>query len=426
MKNNIILFYKKQSLITKLIIPSIVAVLLGIIFTIAIIKQVQVIRINTTALQKEIIPALEKATTNILIIENISETLTFAVIVSELDILNNIKSNYIIEKNLSNIKSMKSMTFPNLDKYLISFKKYFKTAIKQSYKIINSSSEDIGDSKDLDDLLKLYKEVKNNFLVLKSNMEKEIFLRTSLIKKTSIQIIYFIISYILAFILIMAFLSFNIYSDFNKRLKNLGEKLTQLDIKKVINKKTNIDELDILSHNIDKTLSNFNKLEKEKEQIEEFSQKDQLTKLYNRHYLSKMFDQFLEKNIHYGIILLDIDHFKRVNDTYGHQAGDKVLVKFAKILQQKTREFDIVSRWGGEEFLIIILNVSVDTLFSIAQKIRKTIEAETFDEVGKITASFGISLRNEGVSSTDTIELADKALYDAKKFGRNMVKISRK
>jgi diguanylate cyclase (GGDEF)-like protein len=425
MKKNIVVLYYKLSLFVKLTIPSIVAVLLGIIFTGIIIKEVQTVQKNTTHLQKEIIPALEKATNNISMLKKISENLTFAVIVSEKGMIYEIKSNIFIEENLKEIMTLEFLKKEDVNEYLTSFKEYFKAAVEQSSKIISTSSVDLGNSVELASLLSLYNKVENDFLILKHEIDREIFLRTSVVKKTSTQIIYFVITFIFVFTAIMLLLSFTIYSDFNNRLRILREKLTQLDMKKSIKKDINLDELDILSSNIDKALKDFDKLEKEKFIIEEIARRDQLTKLYNRRYANTVFDKLINKKINYGLVLLDIDYFKKVNDTYGHKVGDEVLVKFAKVLKRETREGDVVARWGGEEFLIIIINTSLDAVFNIAQKIRKAIYNETFEKVGKVTASFGIALYHDGLFPDDIIELADKALYEAKKSGRNIVKMIR-
>jgi len=155
------------------------------------------------------------------------------------------------------------------------------------------------------------------------------------------------------------------------------------------------------------------------------AQIDQLTNLYNRHYMKSLFDRLDSESVPFGVILLDIDYFKSINDTYGHQVGDSALVKFSKILNQSTRKNDIIARWGGEEFLIVVSNTSDAMLIDIAEKIREAIESTLFDKVGKITASFGVSSCRYDLSSKEAIELADIALYRAKEGGRNRVELYR-
>ncbi|MGF1877293.1 diguanylate cyclase [Photobacterium frigidiphilum] len=198
-------------------------------------------------------------------------------------------------------------------------------------------------------------------------------------------------------------------------------------------------------HEIDQLTSNFNTLNielsersdalvqakvreellnKEREIFKKLAMYDNLTGLFNRHELNKVLKQKLKNDRHYnhrlGVLLLDIDHFKKVNDTYGHQAGDCVLKKLATILKKQTRQTDIVGRWGGEEFLIICPEIDMDGLSNLAEKICSYIELNSFDEVGKITVSIGgcNHLQSEN-SVSSIINNADLALYEAKNNGRN-------
>ena len=153
---------------------------------------------------------------------------------------------------------------------------------------------------------------------------------------------------------------------------------------------------------------------------------DPLTKLPNR--LS--YDKHLEeeyhrwKRYHENLLLMiwDIDFFKKVNDTYGHQAGDAVLVKVAQLLRAHLRETDFIARFGGEEFVSLMPNTSLGGGFKVAEKIREQIQTLEFFYKGEqiqLTISCGISLFADGDTPNDVFERADKALYQAKKQGRN-------
>ncbi len=150
---------------------------------------------------------------------------------------------------------------------------------------------------------------------------------------------------------------------------------------------------------------------------------DPLTRLFNRH----IFDTFVileaERAKRYkhpmSVILIDIDHFKKVNDSYGHPAGDAVLVQLACILRQHSRKSDLPCRYGGEEFILLLPETALAGAKKTAEGIRAAVESHAFPEVGKLTASFGVSNLSEGVKSM--IELADQALYKAKERGRNQV-----
>ncbi len=124
------------------------------------------------------------------------------------------------------------------------------------------------------------------------------------------------------------------------------------------------------------------------------------------------------------VLLCDVDHFKRVNDQYGHEAGDKVLVHVTKILSENLRECDVLARWGGEEFLALMPNCRLETAQIVAERIRAAIESaslELGDAVIKVTVSQGVA----EVKSTDDLQAAiaraDSALYRSKNAGRNQV-----
>lgn len=155
---------------------------------------------------------------------------------------------------------------------------------------------------------------------------------------------------------------------------------------------------------------------------------DHLTKLYNK----KTFNEFLDKHIKeffdlkdetFSILILDIDNFKLINDNYGHLFGDEVLQNIAEILSSKSRSSDIVSRWGGEEFAIILPKTSIEHAALFAEKIRSTIENFDFRKVDKITCSLGIAQFNNLDTKTDLFKRADDALYRAKSLGKNRVEI---
>jgi diguanylate cyclase (GGDEF)-like protein len=124
----------------------------------------------------------------------------------------------------------------------------------------------------------------------------------------------------------------------------------------------------------------------------------------------------------FGLVMIDIDHFKKINDKHGHQVGDMVLQRFAALLQQHSRATDTIGRWGGEEFLIIYHNTDLEGAYLFAEKLRQAIEAYMFDEVGYITASFGVAQITPGLSVADLLVEVDTALYAAKKSGRNCTK----
>lgn len=160
-------------------------------------------------------------------------------------------------------------------------------------------------------------------------------------------------------------------------------------------------------------------------QLEELAAKDHLTGLFNRSKLDEALDDQYRHSKRYktifGAIMIDIDYFKQVNDDYGHQAGDTILKEFATLLKNASRETDVIGRWGGEEFLIIVENINKDNLIKLAEKLRMSVEEYKFSIVNHKTASFGVSLYRSGEKINELIARTDKALYQAKDSGRNCV-----
>ncbi len=155
---------------------------------------------------------------------------------------------------------------------------------------------------------------------------------------------------------------------------------------------------------------------------------DQLTGLYNRVKLDEALRIELNRsdrfNNVFGIILLDIDYFKDINDTYGHQVGDEILISIAELLMKHTRKTDVVGRWGGEEFLIICPEIEEKGIIKLAEKLRLIIENYKFPVINSKTASFGVTLYRQDDITNVIIKRADDALYSAKDGGRNRVRLS--
>jgi diguanylate cyclase (GGDEF)-like protein len=157
---------------------------------------------------------------------------------------------------------------------------------------------------------------------------------------------------------------------------------------------------------------------------------DTLTGLHNRRYFEERLEVEAQKclgsNIPLTLVMVDIDFFKKVNDTFGHTEGDQVLCKVASLLKTSVRKKDTVARYGGEEFILILPETRLEESFVIAERIRRLVESTLFD-VGKaqvnLTLSMGISnFPSHRVKSKEELtEMADQALYDAKRGGRNRV-----
>jgi diguanylate cyclase (GGDEF)-like protein len=187
---------------------------------------------------------------------------------------------------------------------------------------------------------------------------------------------------------------------------------------------TYINELAIYKNNV-LLQEKENKEQKYIKKLQEMAKQDHLTGIYNRRYISELSSKEIkeakryEKNL--SIAILDIDYFKNINDTYGHNIGDSVLKVFSKIISENIRDSDLFGRWGGEEFIIVFTNTSLDQAYEKCLKLKELIENYKFEKVHKITCSIGVASIDASDRIYDIIERADKALYEAKQSGRNKV-----
>ncbi len=163
--------------------------------------------------------------------------------------------------------------------------------------------------------------------------------------------------------------------------------------------------------------------------LEEMSIRDPLTDLYNRRYFALKLAEYseLSQRLSHPLscIISDLDHFKRINDNHGHQAGDSILRDVAAILSKGVRRSDIVARYGGEEFIILLPNTFIEAAMMLAEKLRSSVESTKFSyekENINLTISIGASAGNDNNNLSDhLVKAADKALYNAKNLGRNRV-----
>jgi diguanylate cyclase (GGDEF)-like protein len=166
----------------------------------------------------------------------------------------------------------------------------------------------------------------------------------------------------------------------------------------------------------------------DKNELTRMALTDNLTGLSNRTHMNqilhKEFSRFERHNQRFGIIMLDIDHFKAINDKYGHDAGDKVLKRLATTFESAIRTSDFIARWGGEEFLICCTTIEEEDLLPIAETIRQLVANTSFEHNSQITASLGCAAIVKGESIGDLIKRADVALYEAKNNGRNQSIVS--
>ncbi len=168
-------------------------------------------------------------------------------------------------------------------------------------------------------------------------------------------------------------------------------------------------------------------LENKNKEYEHLASTDSLTGLYNRYKFTELFvssyETMTQREATMSLIMLDIDFFKKVNDTYGHDVGDKVLVQISHAMLRILRNVDIVARWGGEEFVMLLPTANLDNATLLAKKIRKEIANLTIDIAGHVTVSLGVTTVKIGDTLESVLKRADDALYLAKNNGRNCSKV---
>ena len=172
------------------------------------------------------------------------------------------------------------------------------------------------------------------------------------------------------------------------------------------------------------------KLRKSLEIIQEMAIHDDLTGFYNRRHLMELIESEKNRSIRTGAVfslaMLDIDHFKKINDTFGHQVGDRVLITFSAIIRSILRKTDFCGRYGGEEFLVVLTDTDLKAAKVFAERIRSTVEESSFAEIGeksKVTVSIGLAESRKSENIEKTISRADEAMYAAKRKGRNRVEV---
>ncbi|MFC2073750.1 GGDEF domain-containing protein [Campylobacterota bacterium] len=158
-------------------------------------------------------------------------------------------------------------------------------------------------------------------------------------------------------------------------------------------------------------------------ELEKLASTDYLTGIYNRYKFEEFLDAELTRCQRYGkalsLIMFDIDYFKKINDTYGHDAGDTVLKEISNLVKSHIRQSDVLARWGGEEFMLLTPEVDLESAYLLAEKLRKAVDEFKFTIVGHVTCSIGVTQLGPDDNCTQLCQRVDNALYEAKEKGRN-------
>ena len=211
--------------------------------------------------------------------------------------------------------------------------------------------------------------------------------------------------------------------DLNKAIQSLEADNKILKAKNGNSYMVNISQIDAQTQLL--IMNDVTEMVQKTDELEKQSVTDTLTGAFNR----KKFDQsmiyfkesFLRYGIRFSVVLLDIDHFKKINDTYGHAAGDEALIKLSHVVQNSIRITDIFARWGGEEFVILLPETDIEGAKIVSTNLRNLVKIQKFQDIGNITCSFGVAEYKGSESIEDFFKRLDSALYEAKESGRDRV-----
>lgn len=200
--------------------------------------------------------------------------------------------------------------------------------------------------------------------------------------------------------------------------------------KKTIDYKANVDSKNSELVTTNKTLEDrvvqrTQELKEATDQLEELARTDTLTDIHNRYSIMKILDAEVDRAKRYAnpltLLMYDVDHFKRVNDTHGHRAGDSILYNLTQVVKNSLRDIDIVGRYGGEEFLVIMPSTLLSDAIEVAQRVCETVSNHKFNQIEQLTISVGLVELGRDETMDMLFTRADRLLYRSKDSGRNRV-----
>jgi len=175
----------------------------------------------------------------------------------------------------------------------------------------------------------------------------------------------------------------------------------------------------------DRVVQRTEELKEATDQLEELERTDALTDIHNRYSIMKILDTEVDRAKRYGnplsVFMYDIDHFKRLNDTHGYRAGDDILYNLTKVVKDSLRDIDIVGRYGGEEFLVIMPSTILSDAIDVAQRVCETVSNHKFSQIKQLTISIGLVELGKDETMDTLFTRADRLLYKSKESGRNRV-----
>ncbi|OIP55484.1 MAG: hypothetical protein AUK54_03860 [Helicobacteraceae bacterium CG2_30_36_10] len=429
--HSLLSFYHRVSIFKKFLLAPFLGLLLVVPIFFFLLLTTKEIQDEVNYINKKTFPLYALTRDNVMLLEKISHNINSAVAAKEeLWLEDSLTHAQLMQKNM---QEYRHTPFEKAGEELATyFDSYFEHVLELSKNIIDSDGYYDGIEQDtklsMNDYMKLDLALKSLQKSIKEKIQRDIgSLDTNtnlLLIKGAFLFIFWFISTIIVTLLV--------YRDIRKRISQIvdaSEKIAHgdVDFKDRLDLPMK-DELGQIVSSINIFISKLDQDHQEllqtKKELQLLYVRDKLTGLHNRVKIDEVLEdeinRFKRYNIAFSIIIVDIDYFKKINDSYRHLVGDEILKGFARKLQDNIRATDFIARWGGEEFLIVSSQTDEEEAFNLAEKLRQKIENCSFEEL-TLSASFGVASYETSQTQNQLLHNADLALYKAKETGRNRV-----
>lgn len=416
------------SIFQKMLIAPLAGVLLYAAYLINIYEEQKTNRQSIEQIRSLQLPVMGFASENVLLFGTLAAKFKDAVLANEQEWVSNTrKEREQIEGNLAQLARYTPIIAPDeLAAVRGSFERYYDNAFTLAQAMLRGNTDSEESNRLIENVERYHGQAASAFGVMHAELYARFSRRIDEINARLQRQVMIAAGLGVALIVIIAGLTFVISLSTRKALREVNAAFRNMaqetpDFSRRLQRTSN-DELGEL-------IGWFNqladKLEGNYKQIEQLSIVDKLTQLYNRAKIDKLLHLELGKVRRQGcelaVILIDLDHFKAVNDSFGHLVGDTVLRELADLLRRSVRSTDHVGRWGGEEFIVLLPDTNLANGCQLAEKLRASVAACDFSVVGRKTASFGVASCRDGDDDDALIKRADDCLYAAKHQGRNRV-----
>ena len=387
---------------------------------------------SISVLRDAYLPLLEIVNDNLYLFDQIRTSFKDAVLADEPDWLPNSElQRQAISNNLQLLMQHENLIDPDaVSKLQQSFDLYYTNASLLAASILSDQKNVIDDSVLVQNVERYHNDAAQQFAFIKQGMQqrfRQMLNETDAVMDNLLFVGGVISIVIMCFILTVTLIVSistrrNVYQVI-QRMRDFAQGST--DFSRRLQRK-NKDELGYLIYWFNKL---SDKLEQDYKLLQTVSITDKLTQLNNRcrtdAYLPEVLLNAQRAGRTIAVLLLDIDHFKMINDSFGHLAGDAVLRQFADILKQHANEHDFLARWGGEEFIVLLPDVDVDQAFNYAEQLRLKVAQHNFPLVEQVSVSCGVAMSQPTDNAEGMVKRADDCLYQAKRNGRNCVVVER-